>query len=127
MGKPAGSPSDGPGTCALKVLLDNCIPRPFERQLAGHEVIHCSRLGWERLTNGKLLSAAEENLFAVLVTVDQGMRHQQNMSGRKIAVIQLRVLRNDLATLNPMAERGLVSLTDVRPGAVVTLEHPDWR
>ena len=60
----------------MKILLDHCVPRPFERLLLGHEAIHTSRLAWQRLENGDLLSAAEEAGFLVLITVDRSMQYQ---------------------------------------------------
>jgi len=38
-------------------------------------------MGWSRLSNGELLDAAEKE-FDVLITTDQALRTQQNLSGR---------------------------------------------
>lgn len=111
----------------MKILLDNCVPRPFERQLVGHEVVHCSRLGWEGLVNGKLLAAAEAAGFLVMVTVDRNMQFQQNMAGRDIAVIYLRAPKNDLPSLIPLAVRVLEELDMLQPGTVLTISHPNMR
>jgi len=46
-------------------------------------------MGWDRLTNGNLLKAAEEAAFDLLLTTDQNIRYQQNMTDRKIAVLVL--------------------------------------
>ena len=46
-------------------------------------------MGWEQLNNGELLQAAEEAAFDVLLTTDQGIRYQQNLRGRKIAIVVL--------------------------------------
>jgi len=62
-----------------------------------------------------------------MVTVDQGIQHQQNMGGRKIAVIFLQALKNDIPTLTPMAKLVLAQLDDIEPGGVLTIQHPDWR
>ena|SRR5512146_2538240 len=40
------------------------------------------------MRNGELLRRAEE-LFDVFVTADQNLRHQQNLSGRKLAILVL--------------------------------------
>jgi hypothetical protein len=45
-------------------------------------------MGWSRLTNGDLLNSAE-GTFDVLITTDQSLRYQQNMSGRRIAILTL--------------------------------------
>jgi hypothetical protein len=43
----------------------------------------------ERLKNGELLKAAEEASFQVMVTCDQNIRYQQNLTGRKLALVAL--------------------------------------
>jgi hypothetical protein len=45
-------------------------------------------MGWAVLDNGKLLQAAEA-AFDVLITTDQNMRHQQNLTGRRLAILVL--------------------------------------
>lgn len=105
----------------MKVLLDNCVPRPFLRHLPGHEVLHCSHVGWERLSNGRLLAAAESAGFQVVVTVDQGIRFQQNMTGRQIAIVCLEVMRNDLPTLIPLADPVLRALDEIQPGEIAII------
>jgi hypothetical protein len=45
--------------------------------------------GWDTLKNGELLSAAEAAGFDVILTTDKNMRYQQNLAGRKIAVVVL--------------------------------------
>ena len=102
------------------------MPRPFERHFPGHEAVHCSRLGWEKLVNGTLLSAAEEAGFTVLVTVDHSIRFQQNMSGRGIAILYLKVKKNDMPTLLSMADLVLQRLDNLQAGTIATLEHPDY-
>jgi hypothetical protein len=46
-------------------------------------------MGWDRLSNGDLLTAAEQAGFEVLLTTDQNIRYQQNFTGRKIAMVVL--------------------------------------
>lgn len=38
--------------------------------------------GWDRLSNGALLNAAEEAGVVVLLSTHQGIRYQQNLVGR---------------------------------------------
>ena len=42
------------------------------------------------MSNGDLLDVAESEGYALLITTDQNMRHQQNLAGRQLAVIVLR-------------------------------------
>jgi hypothetical protein len=42
-----------------------------------------------KLQNGELLRAAEAGAFDVLVTCDQNIAYQQNLTGRKLALVVL--------------------------------------
>jgi len=102
-----------------KVLLDNCTPAPVGRFLIDCPVATAARLGWERLKNGLLLSRAEQDGFTVLVTCDQSMQHQENLSGRKIALVVLET--NDLSLLRLYREEIARLVRDAKPGGYYTL------
>lgn len=72
----------------MKILFDQGTPAPLRREFAGHEVITAHEMGWSDLSNGDLLRAAEST-FDLLVTTDQGLRYQQNLSGRRLAILVL--------------------------------------
>ena len=57
--------------------------------LVGHAVSIAEDLGWDRLTNGHLLDAAERAGFELLLTADKSIRYQQNLSGRKTSLVVL--------------------------------------
>jgi len=57
--------------------------------LPGHLVSSAKSMGWEQLNNGELLQAAEEAAFDLLLTTDQRIRYQQNLTNRKIAIVVL--------------------------------------
>jgi hypothetical protein len=46
-------------------------------------------LAWATLKNGELIAQAEAGGFEVLVTTDQNLRYQQNLKGRRLAVVVL--------------------------------------
>ncbi len=73
----------------MKILLDHGTPRPLRRELPGHAVATAADQGWERLANGDLLDSAEQEGYEVLITTDQSMRYQQNLAGRRLAIIVL--------------------------------------
>src|SRR6267154_3418221 len=73
----------------MRVLFDQATPLPIRPYLKGHEVRTAAQHGWDRLKNGELLVAAETEGFDVLLTTDKNMRYQQNLAGRKIAVVVL--------------------------------------
>ena len=73
----------------MRILLDHGAPQGLVRQLVGHEVFTAYWQGWERLSNGELLRAAEDGFFDILLTTDKGIRYQQNLAGRRIAIVVL--------------------------------------
>ena len=80
--------SFGPSPLML-ILFDNGTPRQLRRQLFDHDVEMVVERGWDTLANGALLDQAEEAGFEVLITTDQSLRYQQNMSNRRVAVVVL--------------------------------------
>ena len=45
-------------------------------------------MGWTSIRNGELLDLAEAE-FDVFITADQGIPYQQNLTGRRIAILEL--------------------------------------
>src|ERR1700688_3208967 len=86
----------------MKVLTDECVPKALKQALAGHgyECLTVQEAGWSGKMNGELLDLAEAE-FDVLVTLDTNLRHQQNLAGRKIAIIVIRARSNRLIQLSP--------------------------
>ena len=74
----------------MLVLLDHGTPRGIARALQGHIIKEAKAQGWDTLSNGDLLKAAEEAGFEVLLTTDTNLPYQQNLEGRKLAVVILR-------------------------------------
>jgi hypothetical protein len=73
----------------MLILFDHGAPLGVARALRGHTVITAQTRGWDRLSNGDLLNVAEEAAVDLLLTTDQRIRYQQNLTGRKIALIVL--------------------------------------
>ena len=73
----------------MRVLFDQGTPAPLRQVLLPHTVETAHERGWSALKNGELLQAAEAAGFEVLVTTDMNLRHQQNLSERRIAVVVL--------------------------------------
>jgi hypothetical protein len=88
----------------MKILLDENLDHRLRNQLGAHEVFTASYMGWDGLKNGKLIRAAEDNGFEVLLTGDQTLCYEQNLSGRRLAVIALssvewRIVKNHLTPI----------------------------
>ena len=74
----------------MRILFDKNVPVGVRRFLARHEVRTVVELNWPpQLENGELLKAAESAEFDVLVTSDQNIQYQQNLTNRKLALVVL--------------------------------------
>mgnify|MGYP003555757003 CR=1 FL=1 len=73
----------------MRILFDQGTPLPLRRSLTQHEVATAYERGWSKLKNGELLDAAEKAGFAILLTTDSNLKHQQNLTTRRIAIIAL--------------------------------------
>jgi hypothetical protein len=72
----------------VNILLDECTPRVVKKRLPKLNIQTVQEMGWSGLKNGALLAAAEGQ-FDVFVTTDKNLRYQQNLQGRKLAVLLL--------------------------------------
>lgn len=61
---------------------------PLRKAFASHTVSTAYEQGWAAIKNGDLLQLAE-NLFDVLITTDKNLRYEQNLVGRKLAILVL--------------------------------------
>ena len=73
----------------MLILFDHGAPQGVARVLRAHTVITAQARGWDKLANGELLAAAEEAAVDLLFTTDQNIRYQQNLTGRRIALVVL--------------------------------------
>lgn len=107
----------------MRVLFDNGTPRGVAAGLSDHVVEEARSRGWDTLTNGQLLDAAEAAGFEVFVTTDRNIRYQQNLLDRKIAIVVLSKARWKLirSRLREIAK----AVAEAVPGSVVEVEIPD--
>ena len=106
----------------MRLLLNESVPRRFQRALPGHHVRTVVDLGWSGKNNGKRLAFAA-NDFDAFLTAAKNLPYQQNPNALPIAVIILDLLANALSALLALVqalERALVPL-DARTCARVAL------
>jgi len=72
----------------VRILFDQGTPVPLREHLPGHSVETACEMGWSALRNGELLANAEAE-FDLLITTDRNLRDQQNLAGRRIAILVL--------------------------------------
>jgi hypothetical protein len=73
----------------MKVLLDENLDHRLRGNLGSHEVFTASYKGWDGLKNGNLIRVAEDDGLDVLLTGDQTLCYEQNLSGRRLAIIAM--------------------------------------
>ena len=96
----------------MRLLLDECVPKRLKGELLGHEVQTVQEMGRAGIKNGALLKLADGQ-FDALLTVDQGIEYQQNLSGLAISVVVMLAASNDVDDLRPLlpgVEQALASL-----------------
>jgi len=103
----------------VRILFDQGTPAPLRNYLAGHEVTTAAEMGWSTLSNGELLDAAERE-FDLLITTDQALRTQQNLSVRKLSILVLPFA--SWPRLEPNAAKITSRIARLRPGGYVEID-----
>ena len=103
----------------MKVLLDVCTPVQVRQALPGHEVHTTVKMGWGEFENGRLLQVAESSGFDLFIICDKNLRDQQNLAGRRLAILELwtnhrptlgqhfALIRQNAETMQPSEYRAL--------------------
>ena len=100
----------------MRILFDVNVPEPLRRYLTEHTVDTPREKGWVEVRNGNLLDNAERECYEIMITADQSMRYQQNMTNRQIAVIAL--LSNRWPRVQLRIEDIRAALDGMKPGEV---------
>jgi predicted nuclease of predicted toxin-antitoxin system len=107
----------------VRVLFDHNLPHKLRTSLGTlsmHEIVTASYMGWRDLKNGELLRIAEESGIEVLVTGDQSLLYEQNLTGRRLAIVALSannwpIVKNYLAEI-------LAAIDSAAPGSFQTVD-----
>ena len=109
----------------MRVILDECLPRPLGREFHPHDVTTVQRQGWAGVTNGELLRRISLSGIEAFLTVDKNLHNQQRVSTLPFGIVALRARSNNLRDLLPLTPRILEALAGLKPGHV--LFAPDDR
>jgi predicted nuclease of predicted toxin-antitoxin system len=106
----------------MRVLVDECAPRALKKYLTNHgdECRTVQEAGWSGKQNGDLLRLAE-TAFDVLVTVDTNLSYQQNLAGRRIAIVVLQSPSNRLEFLRQHFPACVLAIEKIKPGEMVQI------
>ena len=89
----------------------------MRRHLPGHSVETLAEKGWSEKGNGELLDLAEQEGYDVLVTTDQSLPHQQNLSRWRVGVVVL--LSTDWSRIRLCTGQIARAIDGVVPGEAV--------
>ncbi len=106
----------------MRILFDNGAPKPIARCLTGHDVTYARRIGWHELGNGELIRQAENAGYDVLLSTDKNIRYQQNLAGRKIALVVLGNQQWPLVQLH--LDRIAAAVNAATPGSFTEVDIP---
>ncbi len=103
----------------MRILFDECAPRPLRKSLPEHDVRTVQEMGWAGLQNGELLREFTAAGFDVFLTVDQNLQYQQNLRAAGLAIVVMVAPSNMLADLEPLMPKVVAALATIRPGELV--------
>lgn len=107
----------------MRILFDQGTPVPIRPFLKGHAVRTAAEQGWDKFRNGDLMTAAEAAGFDLFLTTDKNMRYQQNLAGRKIAIVVLG--QQQWPQLRPHIQRVVEAVNAAVPGSFAVVDVPE--
>ncbi len=106
----------------MKILLDECVTQKLKQHLAEFEVKTVVEMNWSGLKNGRLMNAAIEEKFDILLTIDKNIAYQQNMSNYEIAVVVLDVKKSKIEILVEFLPKFKEQIDEFEKGKVHLIE-----
>jgi hypothetical protein len=106
----------------MLILFDHGTPRSIARWFEGHIVVEAMERGWDTLTNGALLLAAEEAGFDLLLSTDKNIQYQQNLRGRRLAIVILGNSRRP--AVHRYIDRVVAAVNAAVPGSFAEVDIP---
>lgn len=103
----------------MRILLDECVPRPLKRELSDYEIRTVVEMGWSGKKNGELLQLMAQSGFTILITTDQNLRYQQNLQQAGVAIVVLVAKSNRLPNLVGLIPETRNVLDTIAPGGVI--------
>ena len=105
----------------MKIILDESAPQKLRLLIdSRHFVVTTWFQGWSGLKNGALLAAAEADGFDLFITADQELSYQQNLTGRRMAILVLST--NNWGVVKQHIDRITLAIDASAPGGYEFLE-----
>jgi predicted nuclease of predicted toxin-antitoxin system len=110
----------------MRLLLDEMMDQRLRSHftMGGHQSATVEEAGFKGLVNGALLAAADVQGFDVLITTDKNIEYQNNLTGKRISLLIIRVFRNKLSFVLPHLPEALRALQSLAPGEVRHVGEP---
>jgi hypothetical protein len=106
----------------VRILFDNGVPKAVAKSLTEHQVTFSRKLVWHEFENGQLIQKAEDAGFDLLLTTDKNIQYQQNLTGRKIALIVLGNQQWPMVKLH--LEKIVAAVNESKPGSYIKVPIP---
>jgi hypothetical protein len=106
----------------MKLLFDQGTPVPLRRYLLNHITETAYEKGWNDIGNGELLRLAEAEDFDALITTDQNLCYQQNLSDRKIAIAVL--MTTNWPRIKQNISKVIQIIDGLQPGSYIEIPIP---
>lgn len=109
-----------------RVLFDENMPRKLRRDLPEFYIRTAQEQGWSAYKNGQLLKQLSK-VFDVLVTIDQNIRHQQNLAKFNVGIVAIEIPDTRIVFLRELIPEIREAITVVKPGELIVIERPNSR
>ena len=103
----------------MTVIIDENVPHPLLKYLDHHSTTSVQHQGWAGVKNGELMKLIDAH-FDVFVLGDKNLRYQQNLSNRKIAIVELFTIRWPF--LKPTIPKVVTAVDTATPGSYVIIQ-----
>ena len=101
----------------MRILLDECVHAGIKKAFPGHRVQTVPEAGWSGIKNGKLMALVAGH-FDVFLTIDQNIRHQQNLTSLPFAILFVSVPNNMIDSYLPLFDLMRETAQKLQPGEV---------
>ena len=100
-----------------KVLLDGCVPQWLRHKLGILDVETARFAGLDQLPDGELLNAMVGR-FDILVTLDRNLSYQNQIAGRPIGIVVLRVADQSPPSFSVLVPSLTTAINEAKPGTL---------
>ncbi len=107
----------------MRILLDECVPKPLKREFAHLDIKTVGEMGWSGTKNGALLKLMSESGFTILLTSDRNIKYEQNLQQAGIAVIVMVARTNRLVDLLSLIPKVREALITIAPGELIEIDN----